>query len=413
MCLTTGCQTNILTLTNLDLEQLDASTGTLQAQSNSAIDNVEQVRSPATGQVIYKVKATSNVDGLSGEPFALAATNPVTPLATPQPTVNLQVSSTQLKPGQTATVTATVQNPSADLTGQGAQLALTLPAGLQIVSGAQTQSLGTLATNGSVGDSGTATWTVKATTDVVGQIAASATASRYGETFTSTAATNVSVDGTPPWPTVATPSASTTSPSIPVSWGATDAVVGVDHYDVEVSQDGGPFLPWLTATTATSGSYTGAPGHAYAFRVRAVDRLGNLSGYAFSSALAVVDGRDDPSPPDGGPQPPPPSGGHGAAPRTSPGLHLSSAKRTRSLLLVIGTVARRAAARIVVTYTVKVGRRTYRLEARAKPTRGRFKATVKLPAAARHARRGTLRISYAGDRSFRNETVRTSVTAGR
>ena len=49
------------------------------------------------GQVVYKVKAVSNVDGVPAEPFALAATNAVTPLATPQPITSLQVSSTQLK----------------------------------------------------------------------------------------------------------------------------------------------------------------------------------------------------------------------------------------------------------------------------------------------------------------------------
>ena len=35
-----------MTLTNLDLQQLDPATGAVQAQSNSTIDNVEQVRSP-------------------------------------------------------------------------------------------------------------------------------------------------------------------------------------------------------------------------------------------------------------------------------------------------------------------------------------------------------------------------------
>jgi hypothetical protein len=411
MCLTTGCQTNMLTLTNLDLQQVDAGTGALQAQSNSDVDNVEQVRSPGAGQVIYKVKAVSNVDGLTGEPFALAATNPVTPLATPQPTVDLRVSSSQLKPGQTATVTATAHNPSPDLTGEAAQVALTLPSGTQIVSGSQTQSLGTLATSGTSGDSGTATWTIKATQDVVGQVSATASASRYGERFASTAATSVTVDGTAPVPTLAAPAGSTTAPSIPLSWGATDAAAGVDHYDVEVSADGTAFTPWLTATTSTGATYAGEAGHSYAFRVRAADRMGNLSPYAVSNVLEVVEPGSNAPPADPLPPPPggPPSTG-GAQPR-SPGLRIRAATLAGSVLKVSGTLARGAGARVTLLYTVRAGRKTYRLRAKARPARGRFTATIRIPAAARRLHHGTLRITYAGGHGFRSQAVRIAVSS--
>ena len=91
-CYRPGCIPTGMTLTNLDLQQLDPATGAVQAQSNSAIDNVEQVRSPgAAATAIYKVKATSTVDGLPAEPFALAARRPLTPLATPQPAVTVDV----------------------------------------------------------------------------------------------------------------------------------------------------------------------------------------------------------------------------------------------------------------------------------------------------------------------------------
>jgi len=61
-----------------------------------------------------------------------------------------------------------------------------------------------------------------------------------------------------------------------VSWTGTDAGVGIDHYDIYVSDNGGAFTPWQTMTTATSASYTGTIGHTYAFFSTAADRLGNV-----------------------------------------------------------------------------------------------------------------------------------------
>jgi hypothetical protein len=79
-CVLPGCSDDsVSTLTNLDVEQLNPSDCTVQASSASAIDNVEQVRSPAGvagSQVLYDVRATSSIDGLPAEPFALAATQP-------------------------------------------------------------------------------------------------------------------------------------------------------------------------------------------------------------------------------------------------------------------------------------------------------------------------------------------------
>ncbi|MFL5909391.1 MAG: S8 family serine peptidase [Gaiellaceae bacterium] len=409
MCLTTGCQVNLLTLSNLDLQQVDAATGSLQAQSNSSIDNVEQVRSPGAGQVIYKVRATSNVDGLSGEPFALAATNSPTALANPQPTPSLQLSTAQLKPGQTATVTATAHNPSSDLTAESAQLTLNVPTGVQIITGSQTQTLGTLATNGSSGDSDTATWTIRATGDVAGHITATATASRYGETFSSSATSPVIVDGTAPSPTVAAPTGSTADARLPVSWAATDGISGVDHYDVEVSADGAAFSPWLTRTTATSGSYAGEPGHGYAFRVRAVDGMGNLSPYVTSGTIQVLQAAK-PSPPPANPgHPAPPSAPGGASSPTSPILRLSAPKRTRGRIVVTGKVARAATGPVSVVYSVKAGRRTYRLRGRATPAHGGFKVVLRATPAALRSARAILVATYAGGGRFRRQTARLTV----
>src|SRR6185312_8065209 len=100
-CIDPGCNTpTAYTLTNLDLKQLNPATCAVQASSTSTLDNVEQVRAPASGQqVLYDVRASSSVTGLTAEPFALAATQPLTPLVSPAASVALTRSTPQLKPG--------------------------------------------------------------------------------------------------------------------------------------------------------------------------------------------------------------------------------------------------------------------------------------------------------------------------
>ncbi|HEY6888197.1 MAG TPA: fibronectin type III domain-containing protein, partial [Solirubrobacter sp.] len=83
------------------------------------------------------------------------------------------------------------------------------------------------------------------------------------------------VDGAPPAATLTlgTPSC---DGKLPVSWTGTDTGSGVAAYDVEVSGDGGlSWHPWQAGTGATSATYPGTPGQAYAFRVMARDAVGN------------------------------------------------------------------------------------------------------------------------------------------
>src|SRR5439155_3380305 len=130
------------------------------------------------------------VDGPSGEPFAIAATRPLVPLATPQPSITVGLSRQgPVPPNTTVTVTATVANPSSDLTADNAQATLVVPAGVELVTGQQTQSLGTLGTKGSATDHATASWTVRGTTGGLKQLIASTSAAKYGSTFRSSAAT--------------------------------------------------------------------------------------------------------------------------------------------------------------------------------------------------------------------------------
>jgi hypothetical protein len=187
----------VYTLSNLDLTAYDAATGIERASSTSSVDNVEQVRASTSGNVIYKV-AAGDVDGPSGEPFALSATRPLTPLVTPQPTTILSVeSTTPVRPGDTVQLQASIANPSPDLSAEAAEVTLNVPAGVELVAGEATQQLGTLQPKGSPGDQATATWTVRITSEPNRQLMATTTAQRYGSTFRSSAVASVGIDALP------------------------------------------------------------------------------------------------------------------------------------------------------------------------------------------------------------------------
>ncbi len=70
--------------------------------------------------------------------------------------------------------------------------------------------------------------------------------------------------------------ASSSDPQIPVQWSGSDgAGQGIAFFDVFVSMDNGPFLPWVTKSTLPGALYTGEPGHHYAFYSVATDFAGN------------------------------------------------------------------------------------------------------------------------------------------
>ncbi|HUY34489.1 MAG TPA: carboxypeptidase regulatory-like domain-containing protein, partial [Pirellulales bacterium] len=85
------------------------------------------------------------------------------------------------------------------------------------------------------------------------------------------------IDAGPPTSSVAALPASETATSFTVSWAGTDDVggSGIAAYDVFVSDNGGPFTAFQTATTATSATFTGVNGHTYGFYSVATDNVGN------------------------------------------------------------------------------------------------------------------------------------------
>lgn len=62
-----------------------------------------------------------------------------------------------------------------------------------------------------------------------------------------------------------------------VSWSGEDLNgSGIASYNVYVSDNGGPFVPFKTATTATSATFTGVAGHTYGFYSIATDTTGHV-----------------------------------------------------------------------------------------------------------------------------------------
>lgn len=81
--------------------------------------------------------------------------------------------------------------------------------------------------------------------------------------------------GTPTSAVTALP-ARATEADFTVNWSGSDDAggSGIASYDVFVSTDGGPFLPFLVGTTQTSATFNGAPSHRYAFYSVATDHVG-------------------------------------------------------------------------------------------------------------------------------------------
>ena len=76
-----------------------------------------------------------------------------------------------------------------------------------------------------------------------------------------------------------------------VVWSGADTGSGVGAYTVYVSDNGGPYVAWQTAVTATTGVFTGTSGHSYAFYARSSDGAGNAEPpKAAAEATIAVDG---------------------------------------------------------------------------------------------------------------------------
>jgi PKD repeat protein len=84
------------------------------------------------------------------------------------------------------------------------------------------------------------------------------------------------VDNTAPLSEVIDLPTTTSTESFNVSWSGTDSPAGISSYTVYVSQNDGPFLPWLIGINTTSAVYSGALGSYYKFYSVAKDRAYNF-----------------------------------------------------------------------------------------------------------------------------------------
>ncbi len=81
--------------------------------------------------------------------------------------------------------------------------------------------------------------------------------------------------GSPPTSNVAALPATTATTSFAVSWSGSDPQgPGIASYNIYVSDNGGAYTLWQSATTNTSATYTGQVGHTYGFYSVATDKLG-------------------------------------------------------------------------------------------------------------------------------------------
>lgn len=72
-----------------------------------------------------------------------------------------------------------------------------------------------------------------------------------------------------------------------LAWSGTDSGSGIQDFTIFVSDNGGPFTPFQTNTTATSATFTGQVGHTYGFYSIARDFVGNVEA-AKSAAEATT-----------------------------------------------------------------------------------------------------------------------------
>ena len=110
------------------------------------------------------------------------------------------------------------------------------------------------------------------------------------EPIATNAVTNT-LDGVAPTSAIAALPASTV-PTFTLSWSGMDDPTGsgLASYDVWVSDNGGPYQPFLTGVTTTTATYTGQGGHTYRFYSLARDNAGNVETKNAPDATTTVQG---------------------------------------------------------------------------------------------------------------------------
>ena len=100
---------------------------------------------------------------------------------------------------------------------------------------------------------------------------------------------NLAIEGGKPTSQLSTLAGTTQSTAVQLHWSASDSQSGVDHLDFQYQVDGGAWQTWdLQPGSATSAWFIKAPGHTYGFRMRAVDRAGNMEDFPGSAEASTT-----------------------------------------------------------------------------------------------------------------------------
>jgi RHS repeat-associated protein len=88
----------------------------------------------------------------------------------------------------------------------------------------------------------------------------------------------VTIDSGPPTSSIGPLPPTENSPTFSVSWSGQDDAggSGIASYNIYVSDNGGAFTPFLLGTPAITATFSGVPGHSYAFYSQATDNVGNV-----------------------------------------------------------------------------------------------------------------------------------------
>jgi hypothetical protein len=72
-----------------------------------------------------------------------------------------------------------------------------------------------------------------------------------------------------------------------LTWSGSDATSGIARYELAQSTDGGAWTTVSTSLTTATTTRSLAKSHTYRFRVRAIDRAGNVGGWAYGTTFRV------------------------------------------------------------------------------------------------------------------------------
>jgi hypothetical protein len=97
----------------------------------------------------------------------------------------------------------------------------------------------------------------------------------------------ITLDTAPPVVNISPLPPTLETPTIALSWEASDATTGVASFDVEY-RSGTVWTAFLKGFRANNTKFTGTEGNVYYFRVRAVDRAGNAGQFAEAGPVTIV-----------------------------------------------------------------------------------------------------------------------------